>query len=317
VRVEPLADAHVRRVERIVLEHAYDHVDAISAHAYYHEIEGDLASFLASTLDMEHVIATVTATADAVGARQGSARRIGISFDEWNVWYVQRHLAAAREHAAWPIAPRVLEDIYTVADAVVVGSMLITLLKHADRVTAASLAQLVNVIAPIMTEPGGPAWRQTIFFPFARTSALAQGVVLRPDIAAPSYATVRHGEAPIIDAVATFDEAAGGAALFLVNRATTPTTVDVDMRDLGPMGIRTAQSLWDDDVHATNTVERPDRVGLRPTPVATMDGGRLHLELPPVSWTAVAVAAGRAATPSPSDANLARPAKDADPAEQP
>ena len=67
-------------------------------------------------------------------------------------------------------------------DALAFGGACISLLNHADRVKAACLAQLVNVIAPIMTETGGPAWRQTIFHPFAQMSRLGRGRVLRAQV---------------------------------------------------------------------------------------------------------------------------------------
>ncbi|MDQ1171873.1 alpha-N-arabinofuranosidase [Microbacterium testaceum] len=146
--------------EREVLTHTYDDVDMISCHAYYQEHDGDIDSFLASAVDMDRFIEAVVATADHVGAVRGSDKKIDISFDEWNVWYIDR-VEAVKPTAIddWPIAPRLLEDVYSAVDAVVFGSLLILLLTHADRVASASLAQLVNVIAPIMTEPGGPAWR--------------------------------------------------------------------------------------------------------------------------------------------------------------
>jgi alpha-N-arabinofuranosidase len=152
--------------EAEVLELAYDEVDYISAHAYYEPIDGDLGSFLASAVDMDHFVNSVVATADSVGARLKSKKKLKISFDEWNVWYHSR-FEATPQTSEWPVAPRVIEDEYNVADAVVVGNLLISLLRHSDRVTAACQAQLVNVIAPIRSEPGGPAWRQTIFHPFA------------------------------------------------------------------------------------------------------------------------------------------------------
>ncbi|MDQ4138551.1 MAG: alpha-L-arabinofuranosidase, partial [Actinomycetota bacterium] len=166
--------------ERVVLEHCYDVVDFVSCHAYYQERGGDLASFLASSLDMEYFIATVVATADHVKHKRRSSKTINLSFDEWNIWYLDEHKESGVIREGWPYAPRLLEDVYSVADAVVLGNLLITLLANSDRVTSASLAQLVNVIAPIMTEPGGAAWRQTTFFPFATTSRLAKGVVLKP-----------------------------------------------------------------------------------------------------------------------------------------
>src|SRR6185312_16554630 len=134
------------------------------------------------------------AAADHVGSKKRSTKKIDISFDEWNVWYQKEHEESDEVNDEWRHAPRQLEDVYSVADAVVVGNLLMTLLKHSDRVTSASLAQLVNVIAPIMTEPGGPAWRQTTFFPFAVTKRLASGEVIRPVIQTPAYGTERHGE---------------------------------------------------------------------------------------------------------------------------
>ena len=121
--------------ERTVLEHSYEYVDYVSCHAYYQELDGDLGSFLASALDMEFFIDTVVATADHVGHKKRSKKKMQLSFDEWNVWYLKDHQEAAEVNDEWSHAPRLLEDVYTVADAVVVGNLLMTLLKHSDRVT--------------------------------------------------------------------------------------------------------------------------------------------------------------------------------------
>ncbi len=277
--------------ERVVLEHSYEHVDFISAHAYYQERGGDLGSFLASSLDMQYFIDTVVATADHVGHRKHSAKKIAISFDEWNIWYLDEHKESDEVNGEWRFAPRQLEDVYSVADAVVLGNLLITLLKNHDRVRSASLAQLVNVIAPIMTEPGGPAWRQTTFFPFSVTSRLARGEVLRPAIATGTYGTADHGEAGLVDAVATFDASTGTAAVFLVNRGQEgPESVTIDMRDLGVSRVTEAVGLFDDDVYAKNTLAEPERVGLRENTSAALADGLLTVRLPAVSWTAIALA---------------------------
>ncbi len=189
----------------------------------------------------------------------------------------------------WPVAPRLLEDVYSVADAVVFGSLLISLLKHADRVTSASLAQLVNVIAPIMTEPGGPAWRQTTFFPFSITSRLARGEALRLPIESPTHSTAVYGEVPLVDAVATNDAESGRTAVFLVNRSVTDSvTVTADIRALGDVGVLESHTIADDDVTAKNTLDDPERVAPRAAAVAIADGV-LNIELPPVSWTAVSL----------------------------
>ena len=132
--------------ERTVLEQAYEHVDFISCHAYYQERGGDLASYLASSLDMQYFIETVVATADHVGNKLKSKKKIKLSFDEWNIWYLDEHQASDEVNDEWRVAPRQLEDVYSVADAVVLGNLLITLLKNHDRVASASLAQLVNCL---------------------------------------------------------------------------------------------------------------------------------------------------------------------------
>ncbi|MEO8263205.1 MAG: alpha-N-arabinofuranosidase [Pseudolysinimonas sp.] len=276
--------------ERVVLSHTYDDVDYISCHAYYEEKNGDLGSFLASAVDMDHFIETVVATADHVKAVRGSDKTIDISFDEWNVWYIDRYHGVDKIEGVdnWPVAPRLLEDHYSVADAVVFGNLMISLLKHADRVTSASLAQLVNVIAPIMTEPGGPAWRQTTFFPFATTSRLARGTALSVKLESPDYNTEVYGTVPLIDAVATHDAETGRTAIFLVNRSQdAEVAVSVDVAALGAVTIRSAQTLADDDSSAKNTLDDPERVGLTPNTSAEAGDGVMAVVLPPVSWTAI------------------------------
>jgi len=278
--------------ERTVLEHTYDDVDFISCHAYYFEKDGDLASFLASAVDMDHFIESVVATADHVKAALGKDKTINIAFDEWNVWYQDRFHAEDQitDIEQWPYAPRLLEDQYHVADAVVFGNLLISLLKHADRVTSASLAQLVNVIAPIMTEPGGQAWRQTTFFPFALTSRLARGNALRLELTCDTYDTARFGAVPLIDAVATHDPETGRVAVFLVNRGLEgPSTVTIDLRGLGDVSVLESHTLHDDDVYAANTLAEPTRVEPTENKSVRLEGGLLTLELPPVSWTALSL----------------------------
>jgi alpha-L-arabinofuranosidase len=271
--------------EATVLEHTYDLVDFVSAHAYY-QLEGDdLASFLASSVNMDLFIREVIATADHVGAKLSSSKRINISFDEWNVWYL-RELQQRGFSEDWTVAPRLSEDAYTVLDAVVVGSLLITLLKHSDRVTIACQAQLVNTISPIRSEPGGPAWRQSIFHPFALTARHATGQVLQPQVAAPTLATTKHGEVAILDSVATYDDEAGRVVVFVVNRnPTEPVSFSTDLRAFGSVELDEATMLWDEDLFAVNTMEHPDRVAPKPHSSAQVVGTALKAELRPASWS--------------------------------
>ena len=275
--------------EREVLEEAYEQVDLISAHAYYAEHDGDLASFLASAVDMDRFIDAVTATADAVRAAGGHTKTIGISFDEWNVWYQHRAESRPPSDQDWPVAPVLLQDTYNVADAVVVGNLLISLLRHTDRVHAASLAQLVNVIAPIMTEPGGAAWKQTIFHPFALTSAHAAGQVLDVAVQSPHQDTARFGDVPVLDAVATHDEQSGAVTVFSVNRSVTETlTLDLDTRGFGPVRLVESFTLANPDPYLAATAE--ESVAPQPNGTATVTGQQVQVELPPVSWTMLRLA---------------------------
>ena len=276
--------------ERVVLAEAYEQVDMISAHAYYFEEAGDLASFLASPVDMDHFIDSVVATADAVRVVKRAPKRIAISFDEWNVWYGQNPESRPPSGDDWPVAPSLLEDRYNVADAVVVGGLLISLLRHTDRVHSASLAQLVNVIAPLMTEPGGRAWKQTTFHPFSLTSRHASGHVLRPAFRTlPTHETARFGDAPILDAVATFDEDAGEVAIFVVNRSTTDAIhFDVDLRAFGGSRVIEAVTLSNPDHRWVATPDDDSTVRPRPLASECVDGA-VRAQLAPVSWSMLRV----------------------------
>ena len=292
--------------ERVVLSHTYGDVDYISCHAYYEEKNGDLGSFLASTTSMDRFIESVVATADHVKALKRSDKTINISFDEWNVWYIEEGITGevgiyrSEEIAGaeWPVAPRVAENIYSVADAVVVGNILISLLKHADRVTAACQSMLVNTMAPIRAEKGGIVWRQTTFYPFALTSRWARGVALDVPVSCGTYETAEYGTAALVDATATYDAETGLYAVFAVNRSTdAPVEVSVDLQHPGSTSLVESVMLAENDPYVTNTPEEPTRVVPRPNGTARLADGRLVFTLPPVSWGMVRVAAdGTAST---------------------
>jgi len=272
--------------EHTVLTEAYEHVDHISAHAYYYEEDGDLASFLASAVNMDHFVDSVATTADAVRAAGKHTKRIHVSFDEWNVWYQKRAESQPPSGDDWPVAPVLLEDKYNVADAVVVGNLLISLLRHTDRVHAASLAQLVNVIAPIMTEPGGRSWRQTTFHPFALTARHAAGEVLRLAVDAPVQETAKFGPVPVIDAVATHDAETGGVVVLAVNRSLTDdVALGVDLRGFPGLRVVEALTLSNPDHTWSATADDETSVLPRANTSAKVADDHAHVDLPPVSWS--------------------------------
>ena len=274
--------------ERTVLEHAYDLVDFVSLHAYFDPDDaGDLASLLASGAALDRSIDAVTKVADEVGADLGHEKRILLSVDEWNVWYLRRFQAQPASEG-WPAAPSVAEDDYSVADAVALGGLLISLLRHADRVTCACLAQLVNVISPIRAEAGGPAWRQTTYFPFALTARHARGAAVPVALEAPTIDTGALGPVPALDSVATHDAGSEAVAVFLVNRSPTEP-VEVDLRLDGSMRMRVVEHvvLADDDPHARNTTQAPMRVGPRQLPPPAALDGAHKVTVPPAAWSMI------------------------------
>ncbi|KAB2972560.1 alpha-N-arabinofuranosidase [Streptomyces sp. SS1-1] len=278
--------------EATVLEETYELIDHISLHAYYWPEDGDVDSFLASAVDMESFIEEVVATADHVGARLKSSKRITLSFDEWNVWYLPEWVARSKTFPQdeWPEAPRRLEDSYSVTDAVVLGSLLIALLRHADRVAVACLAQLVNVIAPIMTEPGGPAWRQTTFFPFAQAARYGRGQVLVVRVDTPTYTTRKYGEVGLLHATAVRAED-GSVTVFAVNRGRSgPLPLEVDLRGLDVTRVVEHSALADADPDARNTLDDPERVLPHAVEGAAVRDGRLTAVLEPLSWNVIRLA---------------------------
>lgn len=284
--------------EQTVLTHTYDTVDYLSLHAYYHEQDGDAASFLASAVNMDYFIESVISTADSVRAKLKQDKYINLSFDEWNVWYQtgrddedQLRILSERE---WQVQPRLIEDEYNVTDAVVVGTYLNSLLRHSDRVKIANQAQLVNVIAPIRSEAGGPAWRQTTFYPFARMAALARGQVLRTSVKSDRFATPAFGDADLVDVSATWDEENGRVALFLANRGLAEAAeVEVVLHGWTVQSVRSAEVLCTPegkDRFASNTLETGEQINLQPLAGVAAEAGQVTLSLPALSWAVIELA---------------------------
>lgn len=271
-----------------VLDLAFDVTDHLSLHAYYDPANSpDTDHWLAVPLAFERQIRGVAAIADAVAARRKSRRRIGLSVDEWNVWHQARNRHTRPLGDDFRRAPAIAEDEYDLADALMVGGLLLALLRNADRVRIACLAQLVNVIAPIQTLDGGPAWRQTIFHPIRDAFRAARGRVLRFEPAGPTYPTTTEGEVPAVDGVAIHDAEAGEVRLLLLNRVAAEVAFRAPIRDLGPLRVLRHTVLAGPDLGAVNTPEAPDRVVPVAGAGATLVEGALRVTLPGRSWTAI------------------------------
>ena len=270
--------------EHDVLERCFDQVDFISLHQYFSNDADDIKTYFGVIEELDSFIREVAAIADAVAAKRRSPKRIMLSLDEWNVWY-KAHAPEDLRKPGWPTAPRLIEEVYNFEDALVVGGVLITLMNNSDRVKAACLAQLVNVIGAIMTEPGGPAWRQTIFHPFAQAARFGRGEVLRTRVQTDGYGTATHPRLDFLLSSIVHDPATGRATLFALNRsATDEMHLEVELRGLGRRRLAVASQLHHADLKATNTRSAPRTV--EPTEQATARVGddRLRATLQPLSW---------------------------------
>lgn len=270
--------------EATVLDHVYEHVDFISLHTYYDNAADDLGTYLARSMDMDAYIETVVGVCDFIKAKKRSRKQVNIAFDEWNVWHhtKEQDQKTTRERP-WQVAPHLAEEPYSLEDALVVGCMLISLLRHADRVKIACLAQLVNVLSPISTVTGGNAWRQSIFWPFLHASRFGRGVALDAQVASPRYDNSTFDSVPLLDAIATVNEAEDELTVFAVNRSQEEAlALQGDFRSLPDLRV-----VEHDDTKATNTSEHPDVVGPHNGGDAAMEDGRMVAHLPKLSWNAI------------------------------
>ena len=271
-----------------MLDECYENIDYVSLHRYYANPTGDTPGFLARSLDMDDFIKTVASICDSVKGKKHSKHTVNLSFDEWNVWYHSREQdEEIWKQDKWGRALPLLEDVYNFEDALLVGSMLITLLRNADRVKIACLAQLVNVIAPIMTKNGGGCWAQTIFYPFMHASRYGRGTALKALVTSPTYACQDYDQVPYIDAMATL-EADGSVSVFCVNRDMEEDfRLEIDLRSFGDLQIKEHILLRHDDVKAVNTEENPRNVYPTQGPGGTVEQGKASVNIPALSWNVI------------------------------
>jgi alpha-N-arabinofuranosidase len=274
--------------DREVLEQCYDYVDGLSLHRYFGNTEQETGKssekFVAMNLTMDRQIEETLAVCDLVRGHKRSRKKLWLSFDEWNVWYRARGTPET-ENGNRKEAPHLLEEIYNLEDALLVGGLIITLLRHADRVKIACLAQLVNVIAPIMTNESG-LFRQTIYYPYSWALQFARGDVLDLLVQAPTYEVPRLDPVPYLDAAGTVNRDSGETSLFILNRdLSKPRQVEIVWEAQPPTRVLNSSTLTGDDLKAINSFDAPQRVQPQAFEKATISGGRSQVELPPRSYT--------------------------------
>ena len=286
--------------DREVLEECYDQVDGISLHNYYGNTEalsGNKTSrYLAMNLDMERQILEIGAVCDYVQGLQKSPKRLWLSFDEWNVWYRARTGAAVDGNRAF--APKLLEEVYNLEDALLVGGFIHSLLRQSERVRIACLAQIVIVIAPLMTNERS-VLRQSIFYPYAWALQHASGRVLDLAVESETYAIAGEGlqrdfarddQVPFVDVTVTFDPKDGHACVLMLNRDTeAERELTLEWRDPTPTRVLACETLTGPDVKAFNTFEQPQAVVPR-TLEAPQAGARMTFKLPARSYSVARIA---------------------------
>src|SRR6188768_681618 len=281
--------------DREVLEECYDMVDGISLHNYFGntpELAGGRSErFLAQNLDMERQIQEITAVADYVQGLYRSPKKLWLSFDEWNVWYRAR--SAEHLDGKGQFAPHLLEEVYNLEDAMLTGGFLNTLMRQSERVRVACLAQIVNVIAPLVTN-GTSVLRQTIYYPYLWALKYAHGRVLDLQVESETYPIAagtlradfaRDEDVPFVDLVATHNPQNGQVSLFMLNRDVEgEREVIVEWQSPVPSRVIAAETVTGPDLKAFNTFESPNKVVLTKLD-ATKAGAKMTLKLPARSYS--------------------------------
>ena len=280
--------------EREVLEHTYESVDHISLHMYFANREKNTANYLALNEKLDRYIGTVASTINFVKSKKRSSRDVYISFDEWNVWYHsnKQDRAILDGNSGWPHAPRLLEDIYNFEDVLQVGLILNTFIRRSDVVKLACIAQLVNVIAPIMTDPKGQAWRQTIYYPYYFASIYGRGTALQLAVNCPGYDAEHGDNVGYVDVSGVRNAEEGTVTFFAVNRHGSETIdLEVSLEGFGAGTVIDHQVMTHASLEAVNTAADQHNVAPRPGSGARIEGKLLSLRLPPYSYQMIRIKA--------------------------
>jgi alpha-N-arabinofuranosidase len=273
--------------DRQILEYCWDDADYISAHRYSGNHSGNSDHYLAEGVEIDQIIHDYRSVIGFVRGQKRSKKNVYLSFDEWNVWY-----KAMAGDGGWKVAPHLLEEVYNFEDALVCAQYLMSFIRNADVVKLACIAQLVNVIGPLLTRPDGTLV-QSIYYPFLWMSQHVKGVSLQTKIHGPSYKAGERGDVPAMDAAVSYDETNGQVCAVLLNRDRTgPRKVTMKLEDRTFTTLGTAHLLHHNDLKAANSWEHRHVVGPGTVETKVVDGA-LTLELPGPSLAVVTVGTGK------------------------
>ena len=270
--------------DRTVLEHLGGLADYISLHRYVGNTHDDTANFLAVSNSIDQQIEAVDACCRFAAERLRLPERAYLCFDEWNVWYKNR--SAEDMDGRGKFAPALIEEVYNLEDALVVAGFLMSFIRHADVVKIANIAQLVNVIGPILTRKDG-LLKQSIFYAFRMISSRKGGISLRTKNDSPSYESFNRGTANYLDQAVTFD--GEKLNLFLTNRSLSEPLEVAVQTDMALGEVISAEILTAEHAKAVNDYDAPDVVVARPFDGVDVSGSQVTVKLPPLAFVALTV----------------------------
>jgi alpha-N-arabinofuranosidase len=290
--------------DKTVLMHTYETADYISLHHYidrtilFSEISSDTyftgkekeanlntEQYLARTLHVDRQIHDIISTCDYVKSVKRSRKTMKLSFDEWNVVAPRKH--AGMEHEDWKTGSPIDCGAHSMEDALAFASMMMAIIRRADRIKLACQSLLVNTGPLIVTGKHGPAFRNTIFYPFMHVSGYGRGDVLQAVVDAPVYSTEEFEKVPVIDCLAVYNEEPGELTFFAVNRSASPVELDLDVRNFGKVAFNEHIYMADGDMKAANTEDNPNRVIPRKAEAASVMNGHATTVVPGFSWNVI------------------------------
>lgn len=275
--------------EATVLSHTYDYIDYIALHQYYDGQEKGTPYFLAQSIDMENYIKTVIGVIDYVKAKKRSDKDIYISFDEWGVWSMaDTEVVSQVDEMAWQVAPSISEQIYTMEDTLLFSSMLMNLVKFADKVKIACQSLLTNISAAIMTERAGDVWVQPIYYPFKYMAKYGQGVVLDEIVDSDLYSCEGFKDVPYIDSVSVLNKDENEIVYFQVNRAEEQLAVSGEIQCFDSLQVLEHIVLSSDDKKATN-LENHDAVKPKSLEDVKLLDNKFSYIAKPLSWNMIRI----------------------------
>ncbi|MCB0169613.1 MAG: alpha-N-arabinofuranosidase [Anaerolineae bacterium] len=269
--------------DRHVLEYLGDLADYISLHRYVGNPADDTPDYLAVTNSIDQQIEEMDAVCRYVQGKNRSRKRAYLCFDEWNVWYRARQ----PEHmdGKGKFAPHLIEEVYNLEDALVVAGFLNSFIRHADVLKIANLAQIVNVIAPILTQ-GDAMLLQSIYYPLAMYTKRRSGISLQPVVQGPTYEGQTNGQVTYIDTSAILN--GDQLHVFTTNRNLEDAmTVRINLADRPIVALADAELLTGPDPKAANSYEQPHLIKAQPFQAAEINDGAAIVTLPPLSVAAL------------------------------